>query len=121
MSDTHQGKGFFCAYKHRDLNCAYPPPKTTFVVPLRSLISSQCDSTNYFGVAVISHKQPSLVLNLAATNQFDTYSNNDEDTQYIKTHKIKNKRTPEIPETTTTTTPVQATFYSCLLQRSSST
>ena len=119
MSDTHQGKGFFCAYKHRDLNCAYPPPKTTFVVPLRSLISSQCDSTNYFGVTVISHKQPSLISKLTTKNKVDIDRNNDDEKQSLTTPRKHKHRIPEITETTTTTNPFQHQVYSCLYQMSS--
>ena len=63
----------------------YPYSNHTFVVPPLSLFTSKHDSTNDYGVPVISHKQPSPVSNLTTTTHVDTDSINDEDTRYIET------------------------------------
>ena len=85
------------------------------------MLSSQHDSTNYCGVTVIDHKQPSPVSNLSTTKQFDTDSKNYDITHSFATPIEHNHVTLEKPETTTTNTPVQTNVYSRLFQMSSST
>ena len=83
------GKGFSRVYKHNQPNCTYPYPNTTVVVPPRSLLSSQRDSTNDCGVTVIAHTQPSPVSNLTKTNQVDTDINNYDNKQSFETPRKK--------------------------------
>ena len=46
--------------------------------------------------------------------QVDTDRHNDDNTQSMATPRKRNNTTPEITETTTKPTPVQATVNSCL-------
>ena len=80
------------------------------------LFTSQHDSTNDYGVTLTFHKQPSHVSNLTTATQVDTESKNDDDTQSVETTIKHYHSTPEIPGTTNTTTPIQATFNSSLFQ-----
>ena len=100
------GKGFDRVYKHIQIKRPYPYPKSTFIVPSRSVFTSQHDSTNGCGVTLIFHKKTFLVSHLTTTTQVDTGSNNDDDTQSFSTPRKHNNKNPEIPETTTTTTTV---------------
>ena len=84
------GKGFGYVKKYMQKKSPYPSPNRKFVVPPRSLFTSQHDSNNDYSVTVISHKQPSSVSNLTTTTQIDTDSNNYGDTQYIATPILKN-------------------------------
>ena len=83
-------KDFCYVYQHIQPNCPYPYPKTILDVPPFSMLSSQHDSTNYCGLTWIGHKQPSPVSNITITNQVETYSNNDDNTQYFSTSRRTN-------------------------------
>ena len=85
------------------------------------MFTSQHENTYDYGITIISHKKPLPVSKLTVTTQIDIDINNDDNTQSIVTHKRKYKNTPDITETATTTTPVQATVNSRLCQMSSST
>ena len=85
------------------------------------MFTSQHENTYDYGITIISHKKPLPVSKLTATTQIDTDINNYDNNQYIITHKIKYKNTPDMPETATTTTPVQSTVNSRLCQMRSST
>ena len=87
------GKGFGRSHKHIQKHCPYPSLNTTFVVLPSLLFTSQHDSTNYYGILVKSHNQPSPVSNLTSTTQFDNGSNNYYDTHSIET-PMKNITTP---------------------------
>ena len=62
------GKGFGRVYNHIQKNFTYPYPNTTFFVPPCSLLSSQHNSTNYFGITIIPIKQPLAVSNITNKN-----------------------------------------------------
>ena len=114
------GKSFGHVHKYSQPKCPYPSPNLTFVVPPLSQFTSQHDSTNDYGVTVISHKQPSTVSNLTTKTQVITYSNNDDNTQYMVIPSKHNPINPKITETTTTTTPVYTTIHSHICQMRSS-
>ena len=63
----------------------YIKPNFTFFVPPCNFLSSNCDSSNYFGVTVIYHKQPSPISNLTTTKQVDTNRKNYDNTQSFAT------------------------------------
>ena len=104
LSNTHHSQGFGRVYKHSQPNFPHPYPSSKFVVPTRSLFTSQYDSNNDCCVTVIVHKQPSPVSNLTTTTQV----NNDRIHYYVTQSMISprknNHSTPELPETTNTTT-----------------
>ena len=81
-----------------------------------TLTTSQHDSTNDCGATVIAHKKTFHVSNLTTTTQVDTDSNNNDDTQFVENTIKHNHIIPDIHETTTTNTPVQATNNSRLFQ-----
>ena len=57
-------RGFGRVYKQSSPKCPCPSLNCKFVVPPRFLFTTQHASTNYYGVTVISHMQPSPVSNL---------------------------------------------------------
>ena len=85
------------------------------------LFTSQNNNTNDFRITIFPHKEPSPASDLTTTTQVDTGNNNDDNTQFFAIYMKHNHSNLEIPETTTTTTPVQATVYSRLCQISSLT
>ena len=115
------GKGFCRVYKHIQPKYTYPYPDGIFGVPPRSLFTSQHGSSNNCGVSVISYKHPTPISNLTSKTQVYTDSNNDDYIKSFATPRKHNHSTHDIPGTTTTNTPVQATVYSRLCQMSSST
>ena len=98
LSNNQYGQGFFHVFRRIQPNYPYPFPKTRFVVPPHSLLSSQCDSINNCGVSAISHKQPSHVSNLTTTMQVQTDKNNDDKIQSFSTPRKHHHKTPETPE-----------------------
>ena len=115
------GKRIVHVYKHRQCNWPYPYPKTTFVVPPRSMLAQQSDSTNDCIATIIACKKPSPVSNLTATDQVDTDVNNNDDTQYFATPIKQNNKTSDIRDTNNKTTPDHPSVHSHLFQRSPST
>ena len=87
-------------------------------MPTHYLLLTQHDITNDCCITVIYHKQHLPVSKLITTNQVDTERNNYYDTQSFATPREHNHRTPEIPETATTTTTFQPNVYSYIFERS---
>ena len=102
-------KGTFRVYKHSQLNWPKSSPNSTFIVPTCSSLSPQRDSTNDCRTTLFAHNQPLPVSNLTTKNQVDTAVNNFDDTQSFENPRKHNHSTPEILDSTTTTTLVQST------------
>ena len=121
LSKYNHKKGNWPCLQRTQNNWPYQYTNITFVVPLRSSLSPQCFITNYCSTTIFAHHQTSPVSNLTTTNKVDTDINIDNNIQTFSAPRKHNHSTPEIPDSTTTTTLVRPNVHYCLIQKSSST